>query len=82
VPVGKYTFGTMMKKMCVNAGLQKYTNHSLQAYGTSTLFQANVPRKLIQQHTGHKSVEGLRQYKHTSSAQLLDVSNIMADAVK
>ena len=70
-----------MKKMCVNAGLQKYTNHSLQAYGTSTLFQANVPEKLIQQHTGHKSVEVLRQHKHTSSAQLLDVSNIMAGAV-
>jgi len=81
VPVGKNTLGAMMKKMCANAGLQKYTNHSLRAYGTSTLFQANIPEKLIQQRTGHRSVEALRQYERTSSAQLLDVSNIMAGAV-
>ena len=29
VPVGKTTLGTMMKKMCEKAELQKYTNHSL-----------------------------------------------------
>jgi len=81
VPVGKNTLGAMTKKMCINAGLQKYTNHSLRAYGTSTLFQANVPEKLIQQRTGHRSVEALCQYERTSSAQLLDVSNIMAGAV-
>jgi len=34
VPIGKNTLATMMK-MCEKAGLQKYTNHSLWAYGTS-----------------------------------------------
>ena len=81
VPVGKNTLGTMMKKMCQKAGLEKYTNHSLRAYGTSTLLQASVPEKLIQQRTGHRSLEALRQYERTTTAQLIDVSNIMAGAV-
>ena len=63
--------------MCQKAGLHKYTNHSLRAYGTSTLFQASVPEKLIQQRTGHRSLEALRQYELTTTVQLVDVSNIM-----
>ena len=42
------------------------------------LFQAQVPEKLIQQRTGHRSLDALRQYEHTSASQLLDVSNIMS----
>ena len=61
--------------MCPEAGITtSYTNHSLRAYGTTTMFQAGVPRKLIKQWTGHRSLETLRQYEHTSESQLLDVS--------
>ena len=42
------------------------------------LFQAQVPEKLIQQRTGHRSLDALRQYERTSAAQLLDVSNVMS----
>ena len=50
VHVGKNRLNAMVKEMCAEAGLtSKYTNHSLRAYGTTTLFQANVPDKLIKE---------------------------------
>ena len=36
------------------------TNHSLRATAASELFCANVPEKLIQERTGHKSLQALR----------------------
>ena len=79
VLIRKNTLGKMMKNMCKNAGISGgYTNHSLRAYGATTLFQAQVPETLIQQRTGHGSLDALRQYKRTSAAQLLDVSNIIS----
>lgn len=44
----------------------KKTNHSLRATGVCNLFQAGVPEKLIQQRSGHHSLEGLRQYQRTT----------------
>ena len=65
--------------MCAEAGITaNYTNHSLRAYGTTTMFQAGVSEKLIKQQTGHRSLESLRQYERTSESQLLDVSNIVS----
>lgn len=50
VPVGKNRLNSMMKEMCAQAGLStEFTNHSLRAYGATSLFQAQVPEKLIQQ---------------------------------
>ena len=61
VPVGRNTLGKMMKSMCEKAGISGgYTNHSLRAYGATTLFQGQVPEKLIQQRTGHRSLDALR----------------------
>ena len=78
-PIGKNTLSKMMKNMCEKAEISGgYTNHSLRAYGATTLFQAQVPEKLIQQRTGHRSLDALRQYERTSPAQLLDVSNVMS----
>lgn len=78
-PVGRNRLNTMLKEMCREAEISgKFTNHSLRAYGASTMFQANVPEKLIQQRTGHRSLEALRQYERTSESQLVDVSNVMS----
>ena len=69
--------------MCERAHITGgYTNHSLRAYGTTTLFHAGVPEKLIQQTTGHRSLEALRQYERTSESQLVDISNVMAHGSK
>ena len=59
-----------------------FTNHSLRAYEATALFQAKVPEKLIQQRTGHRSLESLRQYERTSESQLVEVSNVMAGSSK
>ena len=83
MPVGKNTLSKMLKEMYLEAGLPDiYTNHSLRAYGASILFQGEVPEKIIQQRTGHKSVNSLQQYERTTEAQLLDVSNVLSNNVK
>jgi len=79
VPVGKNKFNVITKEMCGEAGITgNFTNHSLCAYGATTFFHAGVSEKLIQQRTGHRSLDALRQYEWTSEAQLVDISNIMS----
>ena len=66
--------------MCAEAALSKdFSNHSLQAYEATTLFQAKVLEKLIQMRTGNKSLEALRSYKWTSKTQFLDVSHVVCN---
>lgn len=80
VPVGRNTLNKMLKDMCQDAGISEtYTNHSLRAYGATTLFQGKVPEKIIQQRTGHKSLNALRQYERTTETQLLDISNVLSN---
>ena len=44
----------MLKDMCAEAQIPRmFTNHSLRAYGATTLYNANIPEKLIQERTGH-----------------------------
>ena len=63
--------------MCTEAGIPRKTNHSLRATGATTLFQSKVPEKIIQKTTGHRSLEALRKYKHTSTEQHQAVSKVM-----
>ena len=66
IPVGRHTLSDMMKQMSTEAQLdQKYTNHSLRAYGVTKLFRANLPEKLIMERSGHKSIGGVQQYERT-----------------
>ena len=61
-PRGKHTLNDMVKTMCSEAGIEgHFTNHSLRATGATQLFERNVPEKVIQEFTGHRSVKGLRQ---------------------
>ena len=79
-PVGKNKLNSLLKEMCAEAGLSKdFSNHSLWAYGATTLFQAKIPEKLIQMCTGHKSLKALRSYERTSETQLLDVSHVVCN---
>ena len=69
-PVGRNTLSTMVKNICTDAGVGgNKTNHSLRATGTTALFTAGVPEKVIQQRSGHLSLQGLRQYEKVSSEQ-------------
>ena len=55
----------------------KYTNHSLRATSASRLFACNVPEKLIQEKTGHRSLSGLRVYERTTSGQEKNITKIL-----
>ena len=53
------------------------TSHSLRAYGATELFHSNVLEKLVQQRTGHRSLEALRKYAHTAEEQAMDVCRVL-----
>ena len=81
LPVGRNTLSTMVKTICAEAGVGgNKTNHSLRATGTSTLFQAGVPEKIIQQRSGHLSLHGLRHYEHVTAQQQLAVCRVLSSS--
>ena len=52
-PIGKNTLSKMVKTMCEQASIDgKRTNHSLRATGITTMFQAGLPEKVIQDRVG------------------------------
>ena len=79
-PVGRNTLQKMTKTIFEKAGIldRHVTNHSLRATGTTKLFTAGVPEKIIKERTGHKSLEALRCYERTTEDQIQAVSNILA----
>ncbi len=81
VPVGRNELHKMVQKMCADAGISgKKTNHNLRATGASQLFQANVPEKVIQERTGHRSLEALRLYKKTTTEQHQAVAQVLGSS--
>lgn len=55
---GRNTLGKFVKEICDKGNIDGHkTNHSLRATGVSDLFQAGVPEKLIQQRSGHLSLD-------------------------
>ena len=60
----------MLASMCKDAGISGHkTNHSLRAYAATELFRAGIPEKVIQDRSGHRSLEGLRKYECISDQQ-------------
>ena len=54
-----YAIGKLTARMCAAAGLQgHHTNHSGKRTCTTTLYQAGIPKDLIMQRSGHRSVIG------------------------
>ena len=73
----------MLKDMCHDAAIGgRKTNHSLRATGASELFAAGVPEKIIKERTGHRSLEALHVYEHTTSLQHQAVSTILSSSNK
>ena len=71
VPIGKHTLQQKFSKMCQAAGIVGHkTNHSLRATAASEMFARQVPEKLIQERTGHRSLEALRTYERSNEEQL------------
>ena len=76
--IGHYTLDITVARMCSLGGIGGYrTNHSLSATAATRLYQASVDEQLVMEKTGHRSVEGVRNYKHTSDHQLQHLSDIL-----
>ena len=50
----------------------------MRTTGATALFHANVPERIIQKTTGHRSLESLRTYERISTEQHQAVSRIMS----
>ena len=75
--VGREKLCTVVKDMCLAAGISEpKTNHSDRATGATSMFASNVPERMIQSYTGHKSLEALRKYEcptHDQHQEILDI---------
>ena len=77
-PIGHDTLDKTVARMCSLGGIGGYrTNHSLRATAATRLYQAGVDEQLVMEKTGHRSIEGVRSYKHTSEQQLQQLSDIL-----
>ena len=65
--------------MCREAGIEgNITNHSLRATSATQMYDKGVPEKIIQERTGHRSLEALRMYERTNEHQHQAVSAILS----
>ena len=81
-PCGENKLSGMVKSMFAMIGVSGKTNHSLCATGASSLFQAGIPEKIIQERTGHRSIKALRMYERTTTSQHVAVSNILSSTTE
>ena len=76
-PVGKEKLRSFISAMCKEAGItEPKTNHSLRATGTTAMFSAKVPERMIRDVTGHRS-NALMRYEHPSVEQKRAVSAVL-----
>ena len=79
IPIGRNKLSQMVPEMCKLANISGHKiNHSLRATGATELYEAEVPEKIIQERTDHRSLECLRMYERTSDKQQQAVSNILS----
>ncbi len=57
-------------------------NHSLRATAATRLYSSGIDEQLVMERTGHRSTEGIRSYKRTSTEQQVAVSDILNNATK
>ena len=78
-PVGKNTLEQKLSRMCTLAGIEgRITNHSLRATSATQMYENGVPEKVIQERTGHRSLEALCIYERTNRHQQEAASNILS----
>ena len=74
VAVGKSKLASMVSDICEDAGVKRC---SLRATGATTLFQGDIPEKIIQKTTGHQFLKSLHMYERVSDDQHKTVSKLM-----
>ena len=77
--MGKNTLSKMLKTMCEEADVAgNKSNHSLRVYAATELFTAGIPEKVIQDRTGHRSLDGLCHYERISEKQKEEACKALA----
>ena len=76
--MGRETLGTALKKIMKKPGFEgHFTNHSLRRSSPKRLYQSGVPEQVIVETPGHRSFNGLGEYKFTSSTLKREASEIL-----
>lgn len=66
--MGRETLGNVVKNIMQKAGFEgHFTNHSLRRICATRLYEGGVPEQVLVETTGHRSCDGVREYKCTSS---------------
>jgi len=77
-PLGHNTLHKMVNRLCEKANIfGSKTNHSLHANAATQLYKARVDKQLVMKRTGHRSLEGVHNYKQTSDTQRVALSDIL-----
>ena len=77
----KHTTCTTVVRLCKAANIEGFkTNHSLRTTTATRLYHSNHDEQLIMERTGHRSIEGIRNYKRTSERQHQAVSQLLNNA--
>ena len=67
--------------MCREAGIGEHkTNHRLRATAATQMFRQGAPEKVIQERTGHRSIEALHSYERLDEIQHKAVSSLLSNA--
>ena len=53
----------------------------MRVAGTTSLYEAGVPKKIIQEHTGHRCLQSLRHYERVTTEQDVAVSRILTEEI-
>ena len=77
---GRETLGNVVKNIMKKAGYERYfTNHSLRRSCATRLYDAGIPDQVIQKTIGHRSSDGVKAYKCTSSSLKRKASEILQE---
>ncbi len=79
-PIGKNTLDYKLSRMCALAGIEgRITNHSLGATSATQMHEMGVPEKVIQERTGHRSLEALCVYERSNAHQQEAASSVLSN---
>ena len=80
--MGRESQGNVVKNIMRKAGFEgHFTNHSLRRSCATQLYEGGVPEQVIVETTGHRSCDGVREYKCTSSTLKRKASEILQGAI-
>ena len=81
--VGINKLKEIIPQLFLESGLEvRYTNHSLRVTAMTRMFNSGVPEKIIGEKSGHRSLEALRCYEHTSKELERSAGDIIVNPKK